>query len=221
MFPYCLALRGPLCARCAHPGRGGMLGRHGGPILPSLPHCTKSLRDSFGLTAFVLPEETALILRRRGRGRLGVCRVPRLTCGMERCTLCLIVEGACQYNPHIAQTVPHHFPRLALQEPTTVCGPSVQYILCVVRLARSAQGRVCPCTTHKTLSIVGKHRSGHVVAGTVVLGLVLDTLSGRSPLYRLEEFFAHQDTELLLGQAIPAHAFTDEALIGFRGLMLT
>jgi hypothetical protein len=38
-----------------------------------------------------------------------------------------------------------------------------------------------------------------VDAGTIVLGLVLDTLSGRSPLYRLEEFFAHQDTELLLG----------------------
>jgi len=36
-----------------------------------------------------------------------------------------------------------------------------------------------------------------VDAGTVVLGLVLDTLSGRSPLYRLEEFFAQQDTELL------------------------
>ena len=36
-----------------------------------------------------------------------------------------------------------------------------------------------------------------VDAGTIVLGLVLDTLSGRSPLYRLEEFFAHQDTELL------------------------
>ena len=46
-----------------------------------------------------------------------------------------------------------------------------------------------------------------VDAGTVVLGLVLDTLSGRSPLYRLEEFFAHQDTELLLGQPIPPHAF--------------
>jgi hypothetical protein len=29
-----------------------------------------------------------------------------------------------------------------------------------------------------------------VDAGTVVLALVLDTLSGRSPLYRLEEFFA-------------------------------
>jgi hypothetical protein len=34
----------------------------------------------------------------------------------------------------------------------------------------------------------------NVDAGTVVLGLVLDTLRGRSPLYRLEEFFAHQDT---------------------------
>jgi len=29
-----------------------------------------------------------------------------------------------------------------------------------------------------------------VDAGTVVLAMVLDTLSGRSPLYRLEEFFA-------------------------------
>jgi transposase len=51
-----------------------------------------------------------------------------------------------------------------------------------------------------------------VDAGTVVLGLVLDTLSGRSPLYRLEEFFAHQDTELLLGQAIPPQAFNDDAV---------
>src|SRR5687767_4078060 len=52
----------------------------------------------------------------------------------------------------------------------------------------------------------------NVDAGTVVLGLVLDTLSGRSPLYRLEEFFAHQDTELLLGQAIPPQAFHDDAV---------
>jgi transposase len=49
-----------------------------------------------------------------------------------------------------------------------------------------------------------------VDAGTVVLGLVLDTLSGRTPLYRLEEFFAHQDTELLLGKALPAVAFNDD-----------
>ena len=51
-----------------------------------------------------------------------------------------------------------------------------------------------------------------VDAGTVVLGLVFDTLSGRSPLYRLEEFFAHQDTELLLGKAIPPQAFTDDTV---------
>jgi transposase len=41
---------------------------------------------------------------------------------------------------------------------------------------------------------------------------VLDTLSGRSPLYRLEEFFAAQDTELLLGKAVPASAFNDDAV---------
>src|SRR5919109_692972 len=51
-----------------------------------------------------------------------------------------------------------------------------------------------------------------VDAGTVVLGLVLDTLSGRSPLYRLEEFFAAQDTELLLGKAVPSEAFTDDTV---------
>src|ERR687884_278980 len=49
-----------------------------------------------------------------------------------------------------------------------------------------------------------------VDAGTVVLALVLDTLSGRSPLYRLEEFFAQQDIELLLGQAIPPQALNDD-----------
>ena len=36
-----------------------------------------------------------------------------------------------------------------------------------------------------------------VDAGTVVLALVFDTLSGRRPLYRLEEFFAQHDTALL------------------------
>ena len=45
-----------------------------------------------------------------------------------------------------------------------------------------------------------------------MLGLVLDTLSGRSPLYRLEEFFAHHDTELLLGKALPPQAFTDDTV---------
>jgi transposase len=52
----------------------------------------------------------------------------------------------------------------------------------------------------------------NVDAGTIVLALVLDTLSGRSPLYRLEEFFAHQDTELLLGKALPPHALNDDTV---------
>jgi len=33
--------------------------------------------------------------------------------------------------------------------------------------------------------------------GTIVLGMILDTLRGRSPLYRLEECFTQQDTALL------------------------
>src|SRR5262249_7153304 len=48
--------------------------------------------------------------------------------------------------------------------------------------------------------------------GTIVLGMILDTFSGRSPLYRLEEFFAHQDTALLLGQAVAPEAFNDDTV---------
>jgi transposase len=46
--------------------------------------------------------------------------------------------------------------------------------------------------------------------GTIVLGMILDTLSGRSPLYRLEAFMAQHDTALLLGKAVPAEAFNDD-----------
>jgi transposase len=49
-----------------------------------------------------------------------------------------------------------------------------------------------------------------VDAGTVMLALVLETLSGRSPLYRLEEFFAQQDTALLLGKTVPSQALNDD-----------
>src|SRR5215831_15835592 len=48
--------------------------------------------------------------------------------------------------------------------------------------------------------------------GTIVLGMILDTLSGRSPLYRLEEFFTHQDTALLLGKAIAPEVFNDDTV---------
>jgi transposase len=45
--------------------------------------------------------------------------------------------------------------------------------------------------------------------GTIFLGMVMDTLSGRTPLYRLEEFFQDQDTELLLGKRINPAVFND------------
>jgi transposase len=48
-----------------------------------------------------------------------------------------------------------------------------------------------------------------VSVGTIVQGMVLDTLSGRSPLYRLKEFFEHQDTQLLLGQEVASTSFND------------
>ena len=38
--------------------------------------------------------------------------------------------------------------------------------------------------------------------GLAVLAMVLDTLSGRTPLYRLSEFFEEKDTELLLGTGL-------------------
>jgi len=48
-----------------------------------------------------------------------------------------------------------------------------------------------------------------VDVGTIIQGMVLDTLSGRSPLYRLGTFFRHQDTELLFGREVPWTAFND------------
>lgn len=45
--------------------------------------------------------------------------------------------------------------------------------------------------------------------GMAVFGMVLDTLSGRTPLYRLTEFFEEKDTELLLGAAIEPERFCD------------
>ena len=51
-----------------------------------------------------------------------------------------------------------------------------------------------------------------VDVGTVVQLMVPDTLSGRSPLYRLERFAESVDTGLLLGKNIPAVAFNDTTL---------
>ena len=48
--------------------------------------------------------------------------------------------------------------------------------------------------------------------GQAVLAMVLDTLSGRTPLYRLKEFFHDKDTELLLGTEIDPELFCDHNL---------
>ncbi|MGB9437535.1 MAG: IS1634 family transposase [Desulfobacterales bacterium] len=45
--------------------------------------------------------------------------------------------------------------------------------------------------------------------GIAVLAMVLDTLSGRTPLYRLEEFFQEKDTELMLGHDVQPELFCD------------
>ena len=54
--------------------------------------------------------------------------------------------------------------------------------------------------------------NAEIDTGTLVHAMILDVLSGRTPLYRFEEFFKKQDTELLLGRAIPAERFTDDSL---------
>jgi len=48
--------------------------------------------------------------------------------------------------------------------------------------------------------------------GDVILAMVIDTLSGRTPLYRLEESFNGMDTELLLGKPIAPGQFNDTNL---------
>ncbi len=48
--------------------------------------------------------------------------------------------------------------------------------------------------------------------GSVIKLMVLDTLSGRSPLYRLEEFASSVDTGLLLGVDVEPSAFNDTTL---------
>lgn len=45
--------------------------------------------------------------------------------------------------------------------------------------------------------------------GIAVLAMVMDTVSGRTPLYRLEEFFFEKDTELLLGTDVQPERFSD------------
>lgn len=48
--------------------------------------------------------------------------------------------------------------------------------------------------------------------GLVVQAMVLDTLSGRTPLYHIKDFMANQDIELLLGTFVDPDSFNDTNL---------
>ena len=51
-----------------------------------------------------------------------------------------------------------------------------------------------------------------VSPGTILLGLVMNVLSGRSPLYRVEEFFRTRDAALPPGADITAEMLNDDAI---------
>lgn len=48
--------------------------------------------------------------------------------------------------------------------------------------------------------------------GTLIEALVINVLTARKPLYRVQEFYRHYDLEVLFGQGITADAFNDDAL---------
>jgi len=56
------------------------------------------------------------------------------------------------------------------------------------------------------------HCRMEVSPGRVVLALILDALTGRSPLFRLEQFFEDKDVEHLLGEAISVSRLNDDTL---------
>lgn len=52
----------------------------------------------------------------------------------------------------------------------------------------------------------------HVSPGKILLGLVMNILCGRSPLYRVEEFFRTRDVTLLLGEGMTAEMLNDDII---------
>ncbi len=52
----------------------------------------------------------------------------------------------------------------------------------------------------------------HTSPGKITLGLIMNILCGRSPIYRVEEFFKMRDVPLLLGDGMTAEMFNDDAI---------
>lgn len=57
----------------------------------------------------------------------------------------------------------------------------------------------------------------NIRSGQVVAAMVMDTLAGRSPLYKLHEFFIGQDLELLFGSELAASALRQRQCSTARG----
>jgi transposase len=52
----------------------------------------------------------------------------------------------------------------------------------------------------------------HTNPGKIVLGLIMNILCGRSPIYRVQEFFKIRDVQLLLGDGMTAEMLNDDAI---------
>lgn len=63
-------------------------------------------------------------------------------------------------------------------------------------------------------ALVDKHVASpeNISSGEVVVAMIMDTLTGRSPLYKVSESFQHQDIELLFGREIELDHFNDNNL---------
>ncbi len=70
------------------------------------------------------------------------------------------------------------------------------------------------CRTLDVMGVVNRitPSSMRLSPGLAVQAMVLDVLSGRSPLYREEEFWERQDRLLLLGKDVDSHIFNDTNL---------
>jgi len=70
------------------------------------------------------------------------------------------------------------------------------------------------CRTLDVMGVVNRivPSSMRLSPGLAVQAMVLDVLSGRSPLYREEEFWEQQDRLLLLGKDVDSHIFNDTNL---------
>ncbi|AXF56787.1 DUF4277 domain-containing protein [Salicibibacter kimchii] len=57
-----------------------------------------------------------------------------------------------------------------------------------------------------------KGKDCNVSVGTRIAALIINQLSDRKPLFKVEEFYENQDVELLFGPGVQASELNDDAL---------